>query len=252
MKSTIAVLLFALLPFGGSHASALAPDQSDIWWSPAESGWGVQLAHRGQVIFATVYLYDAQGKPTWITAALRPAGAAWTGDVLATTGPWFGAPGFDPNTVTRRVVGSMTWQSDTGTLSYSVDGVSVTKKLVRQPLDNDNYAGSYMGALSWANSCTGTHENYVEIVVTQVGQNVTLNWQNEATRDTCSMSGQLGLDGQFGSMSGQFQCGPVHDDGQFNVYGLRVTPEAITGSYESSDPDSGCSSTGYLSAVRRR
>ena len=63
----------------------------------------------------------------------------------------------------------MTWQSDTGTLSYSVDGVSVTKKLVRPPLENDNYAGSYKGALSWVNTCNGTHENYVQIVVTQVG-----------------------------------------------------------------------------------
>ena len=81
---------------------------------------------------------------------------------------------------------------------------------------------------------------------------MTLNWQNEATRDTCSMSGQLGLDGQFGWMSGQFQCGPVHDDRAFTVYGLRVTPEAITGSYESSDLDTGCSSAGYLSAARRR
>src|SRR3954453_13484779 len=94
-------LSVALLPLLGK-ASALAPDQSDIWWNSAESGWGMQLAHRGQVIFATVYLYDAQDKPTWIPAALRPAGAAWTGDVYATTGPWFGAPTFDASTVTRR------------------------------------------------------------------------------------------------------------------------------------------------------
>ncbi len=259
MRSTLATALCALLltlfPFARAGASAGVADQSDLWWTPSESGWGMQLAHRGQAIFATVYLYDAQGKPTWISAVLRPAGADWVGDVYATTGPWFGAAAFDPKTVTRRVVGTMTWRSDdgsSGNLAYSIDGVTVTKKVVRQPVEDDNYAGKYLGALSWVNTCTGLHENYVDITVTQVGTNVTLNWTNQTTRDACYMGGQLSLDGQFGAMAGQFQCAPVHDDGEFVISGLRVTPEAITGRYESVDEDTGCSSKGFLAATRRR
>ncbi len=99
-------------------------------------------------------------------------------------------------------------------------------------VESDNYAGQYLGALSWVNSCTGLHEDFVDIAVTQVGSNITLNWSNHTTRDACYFGGQLGLDGQFGSMSGQFQCAPVHDDGEFTVTGLRVTPEAITGRYQ--------------------
>lgn len=253
--AALCALMLSLLPLSAARGSAVVADQSDLWWNAAESGWGMQLAHRGQAMFATVYLYDAQGKPTWISAVLRPAGADWTGDVYATTGPWFGAASFDPKTVTRRVVGRMTWHSDdasNGTLTYGIDGVTVSKKVVRQPVENDNYAGQYFGALSWVNSCTGVHENYVEIAVTQVGSNVTLNWSNQTTRDGCSFAGVLGLDGQFGAMSGQFQCAPVHDDGEFNLTVLRVTPEAITGRYDSLDGDTGCSSRGYLSATRRR
>jgi hypothetical protein len=254
-RTALVALCVALIRIAPAGASAVAPDQSDIWWKASESGWGMQLAHRGQVIFATVYLYDAQGKPTWITAALRPAGAAWVGDVYVTTGPWFGAPSFDANAVTRRVAGTMTWSSadaTSGTITYSVDGVSVTKQMVRQPLDNDTYAGRYMGAFSWTNTCSGVHENFVDLTVTQIDDKVSVNWTNQATRDSCSMSGVLDLNGQFGAISGSFQCGPVHDDGEFTLYELRVTPEALVGRYQSRDEDAGCASTGYLSATRRR
>lgn len=252
---TAAALLAALLLASPARASASLTDLSDLWWNPDESGWGMQITHRGNVIFVTMYAYDTQGKPTWSTAVLRAVGADWTGDVYLTTGPYYGAGKFDPATVTRRVAGTMTWSSPdarTGTITYSIDGVSVTKKVVRQTLENDNYSGRYLGALSWVNSCSGMHENPVDITVTQVGINVTVNWSNQTTRDACSFSGELGSDGQFGAISGNFQCAPVHDDGEFNFFQMRVTPESITGRYNSRDEDSRCSSDGYLSASRRR
>ena len=211
-------VLAAFLWAAPAHPSAGVADQSDLWWNAAESGWGMQLAHRGGVIFVTMYAYDAQGKPTWATAVLRPAGPSWTGDVYLTTGPFYGAATFDPAAVTRRVAGSMTWTSAdavSGTIAYSIDGVSVTKKVVRQTLENDDFAGRYLGALSWVNSCTGLQENVVDLTVTQVGANVSVNWTNQATRDACFFSGVLEQDGQFGSISGSFQCSPVHDDGEF-------------------------------------
>lgn len=236
-------------------ASASLPDQSDLWWNPSESGWGMQLAHRGGVIFVTMYVYDADGKPTWATALLQPAGASWTGDLYLTSGPFYGAAKFEAGSVKRRVAGTMRWRSDdatNGTVDYSIDGVAVSKKVVRQTLQNDDYSGTFFGALSWVNSCTGKHENVVDLVVTQSGENVSVNWSNQTTRDACSFSGVVVQDGQFGSLSGSFQCGPVHDDGEFNFFQLRVTPEAITGRYQSLDEDTGCSSAGYVSAARRR
>jgi hypothetical protein len=38
----------------------------DLWWSgSAENGWGVSIAQHGAKLFAAIYVYDAQGKPTW-------------------------------------------------------------------------------------------------------------------------------------------------------------------------------------------
>lgn len=238
-----------------AHASADSLDQSDLWWNSSESGWGVQLAHRGRVIFATMYVYDAGGKPTWVTALLLPTANGWSGDLYVTTGPWFGAASFDPNSVTRRIAGTMTWMSAdgvTGTIAYTIDGVSVSKNVTRQLLDVDNYAGRYMGGISFVNSCTGVQESFVNVTVTQVNQNISVNWTNEATRDTCSFFGTLSQQGQFGKFVGTFGCSPVHDDGEFTFYELRVTPQSISGRYESYDPDIDCRTSGYLSGVRRR
>jgi hypothetical protein len=202
-----------------------------------------------------MYVYDNGGKPTWSTATLRPAGAGWSGDLYLTTGPWYGTSGFDPQSVTVRKAGTMTWTSadaSNGTITYSIDGVPVGKNVVRQYLDTDDYSGKYSGMLSWKNSCTDVHENYVEVVVTQVAQNVSVNWDNQTTHDSCSFAGAATQEGQFGKISGTFECGPVHDDGTFKFSEMRVTPYSLTGRYSSRDEDTGCTSTGYLGLARHR
>jgi hypothetical protein len=60
----------------------------------AESGWGMQLVERGTIIFATLFVYDPSGAPTWYVATMpfisNNPNNVWTGDLYATTGPWFG------------------------------------------------------------------------------------------------------------------------------------------------------------------
>lgn len=66
-----------------------------------------------------------------------------------TNGPWFGAPFFDPQLVEYRKVGQLTYSShtvDSATISYTVDGVAVSKLIYRYTLRYDNFAGSYVGA----------------------------------------------------------------------------------------------------------
>ena len=33
----------------------------DLWWNPSESGWGVNVAHQGDILFATLFTYDENG-----------------------------------------------------------------------------------------------------------------------------------------------------------------------------------------------
>ena len=155
-------LSFASLhgPFGA--ATGKTTDQSDLWWIPTESGWGIQFVQEETTIFATMFVYDANGNPTWYTATMegaKPNGVlTFTGDLYATTGSWFGAVPYLPAKLTLAKVGTMTWQKSSGepgTLTYSVNGVNVTKSLVRQPIRNDDYTGRYTVGLHFvATACS--------------------------------------------------------------------------------------------------
>jgi hypothetical protein len=73
----LAALAFALLcPLLGlaqynsytAYAAGAAPSYEGLWWNPSESGWGVSIAHQGDVLFAVWYTYDHDGSPMWLVA----------------------------------------------------------------------------------------------------------------------------------------------------------------------------------------
>jgi hypothetical protein len=113
-------------------------DYTDLWWNPTESGWGLNLIqHASRNIFGVWYTYGLDGKRTWYVIP----GGTWLnnntfrGDIYATTGmpP---TQGFDPNRVTRTVVGTGTLtfsDANTGTFAFSINGVTGTKAISRQP-----------------------------------------------------------------------------------------------------------------------
>ncbi len=107
-----------------------------------------------------MFVYDPSHAPIWYGGTLYPTGASftWSGANYVTSGPWFGNVPFDPAQVSNRIVGTMTWaatSTTTGTLTYTVDGVSVTKLLTRQTLVFDDFSGNFQGAIHRAaNSCS--------------------------------------------------------------------------------------------------
>jgi hypothetical protein len=114
------------------------PNYQGLWWNaPAgsESGWGINLAHQGNVIFATWFTYDGAGRGWWLAMnADRVGDATYAGSLLATAGPAFDAIPFDPARVTRTPVGSGTLafrDADNGTFSYSLQGVQQSKPITR-------------------------------------------------------------------------------------------------------------------------
>jgi serine protease len=120
------------LPVSGFQADGL-------WWnSPAgsESGWGINFAHQGDVIFATWFTYDAGGKPWWlIIEARKTAPGVYSGPVSTVTGPPFNAVPFAPSQVVETVVGSATLtfaDGDNATFAYNVNGIARTKSITRQ------------------------------------------------------------------------------------------------------------------------
>ena len=124
--------------FGALANLAQATNYQDLWWaSPpgSESGWGINLTEEGSAIFGTWFTYDVDGTPLWLSVTATPSGAAltpqgspavWSGQLVRTIGPAFSAVPFDPNLVTRSVVGTASFtfaDGANGTFAYTVNGI---------------------------------------------------------------------------------------------------------------------------------
>ena len=69
----------------GSRASVT--NYQDLWWNPAESGWGINLAHQGDILFATWFTYRAGGRGQWLVASdvrRQPTGELAVRQMIAT------------------------------------------------------------------------------------------------------------------------------------------------------------------------
>lgn len=120
---------------------AALTNYQDLWWNPAESGWGLNIAHQDNTIFATLFTYEggagAANPGMWLVMASgqKQADGSYVGELYRTTGPAFNAVPFSPAAVNVTVVGSMrlTFQDGaSGTLTYTVNGTTVTKAIQRQ------------------------------------------------------------------------------------------------------------------------
>jgi lysyl endopeptidase len=128
-----------LIPFNGSAPVTPAPTNfGGLWWNAptgSESGWALNLAHQGDVIFATWATYDATGKARWLSmTAEHVAGNTYSGTVYQTSGPPYSSAPFDSSRVTLNAVGTGTLtfiDADSGTFAYDVNGVTQTKIIVR-------------------------------------------------------------------------------------------------------------------------
>ncbi len=113
-----------------------AYDYTDLWWNPAESGWGISIHVKRQAIFGAWFAYDATGKPTWY--ALQGGGwrspRSYTGAIYATNA----APnsGVGPlSNLTFSLVGNGTLDFDgydNATFSYTVNGIEGYKNIIRE------------------------------------------------------------------------------------------------------------------------
>jgi serine protease len=132
---------FAELP---SCTSGLVPDLSaatnyqDIWWNAppgSESGWGINLVHQGDTIFATWFTYDADGRPLWLSmTAQRTSPGTYAGTLYTTAGPPFSAVPFNPARIATTPVGTGTLtfaNGNAGTFAYTVNGISQAKPITR-------------------------------------------------------------------------------------------------------------------------
>jgi cytochrome c553 len=128
----------ASLQGGGGGSTIPLFDYTDLWWDPAESGWGFNIIqHPSNVIFGVIYTYDTPDRPMWfvLPGGKWTSSATFTGDLYRVSGRPGTMP-FDAASVKATAVGTATLLfngANAATLTYSVDGVQVTKSIVRQP-----------------------------------------------------------------------------------------------------------------------
>jgi hypothetical protein len=138
---TITRQVFGPLPvctLGG--AAGASPNFQALWWrSPAgsENGWGVNVTHQGDIIFATWFTYDSARKGMWLVMSngRRTSGNSFTGELYRTTGPSFDSSSWDGTKVRATQVGTATFtftDANNGTFAYTVNGVSASKTITRQ------------------------------------------------------------------------------------------------------------------------
>ena len=133
----------ATCTLGGAAGSS--PNYSDLWYrSEAESGWGVNIVHQGDILFATWFTYEAGGtaaapaKGMWLvmSGGTKTSDGVYTGVLQRTTGPnaFSNTTPFNGNLVVRTTVGDATFTftgPDNGTFRYTVNGVTQTKPITR-------------------------------------------------------------------------------------------------------------------------
>jgi hypothetical protein len=140
---TMFVLWVLALP-----ALAQTPNYSDIWYTPGEEGWGLQIAHSGTTLFATWYTYDANNRQTFLTVTNGnfTNATTWSGQIFKPTGSPFNSATYDPSRFAAgSALGTATLtfaNANSASLTYTVNGITRTKNLVRFPFNNAT-SGSY-------------------------------------------------------------------------------------------------------------
>jgi hypothetical protein len=140
---TLTHQVFGTQPSCATAASAAslaaATNYQDLWWaSPAgsESGWGINLTHQDDTIFASWFTYDLDHSPMWlVVTAPKSAPGVYSGTLYRTTGPAFNATPFNPNAVVPIAVGNATFTFSDGNnanFAYTVNGVAQAKPITRE------------------------------------------------------------------------------------------------------------------------
>jgi lysyl endopeptidase len=112
---------------------------TDLWWGgDSQTGWGLNLIqHPNNIMFVVWYTYDLQGKRIWyfMSNGSWESSGRYTGELYVASGPPYNAPFNRANFHVQRVgTGTLDFSSpNAGTWTYSVNGITGAKAIVRQP-----------------------------------------------------------------------------------------------------------------------
>jgi hypothetical protein len=136
---TLSCALWALCS-GTASAQVGAPNYQGLWWAaPAgsQSGWGINIAHQGDAIYATWFTYLDGSLPRWLAmTATKGADGAYSGPLVQFAGSPYSAAPYD-SSIKRAVPfsGSASLSFDsatTGKLTYQAGSNAIVQPITMQ------------------------------------------------------------------------------------------------------------------------
>jgi hypothetical protein len=262
-----AAVILAALGFAlPASATTFSADYTDLWYNaPAESqsGWGVNVIQQNEIIFTTLFVYGTDGTPRWFVGPSTSSGNGtfFSGPLFTVTGSYFGGPWTGVNATQ---VGTISFSFDsvtTGSMTYVVNGVSVTKSIVRQGWRNDFLGGNYIGGTTaFGSSCGGNGgilihgELTVSHDTTSQAISMFVDFVNaNQNPGRCTYSGRYSQIGSVGSISnGTYNCtingSPNAITGTFTVDEIRNTRSGFNGRINGTTQF--CPYSGYFGGIK--
>jgi len=265
---TLAALAATLaLPAAATTSST---DYTDLWYLSSESGWGVNVIQQADVVFATFFVYGSDGSPRWFvvpdgrSVASPPGQNQFTGALYQTQGTYYGSPWGGPTLNTQVGTATFSFTSPTtGTLTYSVNGVNVSKSIIRQTWRGNTLTGNYVGGLTANGTSCRNGVNNGPILI---AGDLTIGHSNffnptfrvdftnaQGQAGVCTFTGGYAQEGKLGKVTnGTWSCQisgisnpPV---GTFTMTQIEANTNGLTARFNGTDQN--CTYDGYFGGVR--
>jgi hypothetical protein len=219
---------------------AAAVDYTDIWFNPAEAGWGVNVVQSDTFLFLTFFIYGADSKPTWFTGQVtQDSSGNFNGTLYSTTGtyyisPWGGFAGGPAGTVSFQPLGPYTAK-----LIYTVNGVGTATKLIqRQTLTAIALGGVYSGAQT--GTITGcpnsvSYRNFFDLQVTHLTDGTVTFAFVYTNNYSCTFSGKLVQFGQlYNVTAANYQCTDGRNNTTADMAEIKATAQGVEARFSAS------------------
>ncbi len=251
-------LLLAALP-----ASAKV-DWTDVWYDPAEPGWGINLVQSDTFMYGTFYIFDAAGKPTWYAAQMTwdQARLEFVGPLYLPAGTGYQFP-WRQGDVSVTQVGTASFKPTQGGISVSYKGTlrytftdtgfTVTKPVERITLTRIDLGGSFTGGqYGEYYDCPSSADNYTytdpfDLEVTHDGSSLRMDFTYRS--GTCTLAGTLEQHGSLYRINGaSYRCSNGLNT-TATVYDLKSGSLGIEGRLYASSVGAGCKEAAKFAGV---
>jgi hypothetical protein len=253
-KWVCAALLLCANAFAASTTNMV-----DQWGVEGETGWGLSIQQQADTLFINMFVYDQAGQPTWFIGAVTPGVPAasghitFTGDWFKVNGTFYGSP-WNQAAAAINKVGTIVFDVDsvtTANLTYSVNGVTVNKRVARELWSYENYNGQYLGGIvEDVTGCAlaGHREIGGVVTITQVNNTSMTMATAQLDGGACTYSGTYSQLGHMGSFAGGYSCNDG-TTGTFTAFEMEKTLSGMTGRFVAQA--SGCSASGHFGGIAR-